>query len=132
MTTPSLRQATRNDLRFVHSSWHTSFWNTWAKKHVERSVYSKEMDQYIDTTLPFLTTLVAYFPEVPDEVLGWACISEKEEREHVLYCYVKSTYRRMGIGRGLVEGRAKFYTQYTDSHGRKFAQAVGLQFNPFL
>ena len=130
MSTPTLRRATAADLRFVHSSWHTSFWNVWAKKYMERSVYSKEMDRWIDATLPFTIALVAYFPEVPDEVLGWACFVEK--REALYYCYVKSTYRRMGIGRGLVEGRAKFYTQYTDSHGRKFAQAVGLQFNPFL
>jgi hypothetical protein len=132
VTTPLLREATKADLRFVHSSWHTSFWNTWAKKHVPLAIYAEYMDEYIDSITPFTKVLVAYFPEVPDEVLGWACISEKETREHVYYCYVKSTYRRMGIGRGLVEGRAKFYTQYTDSHGRQFARAVGLQFNPFL
>ena len=74
----------------------------------------------------FRTTMIQ--TEVPDEVLGWAHI----HNEALHYCYVKSTYRRMGIGRGLVEGRAKFYTQYTDSHGRQFARAVGLQFNPFL
>lgn len=132
MSTPLLRKATPADLRFVHSSWHTSFWNTWAKKYVERAVYSKYMDDLIDSIVPFTSVLVAYFPEVPDEVLGWACISEREGRESLYYCYVKSTYRRMGIGRGLVEGRAKFYTQYTDAHGRKFARAVGLQFNPLL
>lgn len=131
MSTPTLRRATAADLRFVHSSWHTSFWNTWAKKYMERSTYSKEMDEWIDLHLSDPgNVLVAFFPEVPDEVLGWALIYEHTQA--LYYCYVKSTYRRMGIGRGLVEGRAKFYTQYTDSHGRKFAQAVGLQFNPFL
>jgi GNAT superfamily N-acetyltransferase len=130
MTTPLLREATKADLRFVHSSWHTSFWNTWAKKHVPLAVYSQMMDAFIDGHFPYSRTLVAYFPEVPDEVLGWASINERTSSLH--YCYVKSTYRRMGIGRGLVEGRAKFYTQYTDSHGRQFARAVGLQFNPFL
>lgn len=132
MSTPLLREATKADLRFVHSSWHTSFWNTWAKKHVPLAVYSKEMDEWIDGHLSADggAVIVAYFPEVPDEVLGWACIYG--HTESLYYCYVKSTYRRMGIGRGLVEGRAKFYTQYTDSHGRQFARAVGLQFNPFL
>lgn len=130
MTTPLLREATKADLRFVHSSWHTSFWNTWAKKHVPLAVYSERMDLWIDTQLYNSTVFVAYFPEVPDEVLGWACM--REHLKSLEYCYVKSTYRRMGIGRGLVEGRAKFYTQYTDSHGRQFARAVGLQFNPFL
>lgn len=127
--TPKIRQATESDLRFVHSSWHTNHWRTWAHKYVSRAVYGAAQDRHIDLLLARCHVTVAYFPEVPDEVLGWAAIEPAPEVLH--YAYVKGTYRRMGIGRGLVEGSARWYTQYTDAPGRKFADSVGVVFNPY-
>ena len=127
--TPKIRTATESDLRFVHSSWHTNHWRTWAHKYVEREVYKSSQDRHIDLLMARSVVTVAFFPEVPDEVLGWACVEPYPEVLH--YVYVKGTYRRMGIARGLVEGRARCYTQYTDAAGRKFAEKVGITFNPY-
>lgn len=126
--TPSIRQATESDLRFVHSSWHTSHWKTWAHKHVERSVYNEGQDRRIDRIIKRgATVLVAYFPEVPDEVLGWACVTG----DTLYYAYVKGMYRGRGIGRGLLPEGLRWYTHATDANGRRFAEKVGLKFNPF-
>lgn len=129
MSHPTLRQATPEDLRFVHSSWHTSHWKTWAHRHIEREVYNVGQDRRIDLAIARSEVLVAFFPEVPDEVLGWACIESYPEVLH--YVYVKGAYRRTGIGTGLVKNRARTYTHYTDAAGRKFASSLSLEFNPY-
>jgi GNAT superfamily N-acetyltransferase len=125
---PSLREATDADTRLVHSSFHTAFWKTHAHKHTLKEVYDSGMDKRIDRLLFRSRVLVAYFPEVPDEVLGWSCL----EGSALHYVYVKGVYRRRGIGKGLVPDSAKWYTHPTDREGRVFAESLSLKFNPFL
>lgn len=127
MTTPTIRLATEDDLRFVHSSWHTNFWKVWANKHVQREHYNGGMDRRIERLLKRSKTLVAFFPEVPDEVLGWSCM----EGDTLHYVYVKATYRRVGIGSGLTHGLVKWYTHQTNEAGRAFMARIEAQFNPF-
>ena len=123
------RSPTEGDLRFIHSSWHTSYWKTCMRKKMERSVYAPTMDAYIDFALDnhLNTVLVVFSPEVPDEVLGWICA-----RSDLLYwLYVKGYARRKGIASGLVNYLdLKFYALDSDASGRKFAESVGLKFNP--
>lgn len=121
------RKATEADLRFVHSSFFTSYWKTHAKKRVERDVYKTYMDKYIDRLLVYADVLVAFTDEVPDEVLGYSIITGPT----LHWCYVKGYARRQGIGSGLVTPLATYYSHDTDAVGRKFAQSVGLKFNPF-
>jgi hypothetical protein len=126
--TPSIRQATDEDTRFVHSSWHVSFWKTHARKHTLKEIYDGGMDRRIDRLVFRSRVLVAFFPQVPDEVLGWSCV----EGEALHYVYVKASYRNSGIGRGLVPSFVKWYTHPTDREGRVFAEKLSLKFNPFL
>lgn len=127
MSAPSIREATDADLRFCHSSWHTDFWKTHAHKHISREVYDLSMDRRIDRLVQRSRVLVAFFPEVPDEVLGWSCL----EVDTLHYVYVKGVYRRTGIGTGLVRGLAKWYTHPTDREGRAFMERQSLLYNPF-
>jgi GNAT superfamily N-acetyltransferase len=122
-----VRPANKSDMRFVHSSWFTDHWARAAPKHVPRALYAAEMDPRIDTLLTRGTTLVAFFPQVPDEVLGWVTF----ENNVVHYLYVKGAYRRQGIGKGLVPAGAAYYTFATDAPGRAFAKHANLDFNPF-
>ena len=125
--TPSIREATDADTRFVHSSWHTDFWKTHAHKRILKEVYDASMDKRIDRLVFRSRVLVAYFPEVPDEILGWSCL----EGDTLHYVYVKGVYRRKGIGTGLVRGLAKWYTHPTDREGRVFMERQSLKFHPF-
>lgn len=129
MTTPTLRRATEDDLRFCHSSWHTNFWKVWGHKHMQRPEYNVGMDRRVDLLLKHHQVLVAFFPEVPDEVLGWACINTDEDTLH--YVYVKASYRRAGIASGLTQGLVRWYTHPTNEAGRAFMARIGAQFNPF-
>lgn len=126
--TPAIRDATPSDLRFVHSSWFSSLWSAWARGRINRKVYEWGQAARITRLLTASNVTVAFFPEVPDEVLGWACV----QGDALHYVYVKGTYRKMGIARGLVEGRVKCYTQRVEAkEGRALVSALGLEFNPY-
>lgn len=86
----------------------------------------KRIDRLIERS--FVT--VAFFPEVPDEILGWACI--EPDRLALHFAFVKREYRRVGIGTGLVSGLARCYTHQTDDVGHRFTRSIPLKFNPFL
>jgi hypothetical protein len=128
MTVPVIRAATEADTHFIHSSWFSSLWSSWAKGRISRAVYEREQPKRIKRLLYASEVTVAYFPEVPDEVLGWACI----QGESLHFAYVKGIYRKMGIARGLVEGRAKCYTQRVEAkEGRALMSALSLEYNPY-
>jgi GNAT superfamily N-acetyltransferase len=115
------------DGKFIHSSWHTAYWKTSARKYLTRETYDAGQDRRIDRLIFQSHVLVAFFPEVPDEILGWACM-----RDDVLhYVYVKAVYRRRGIATGLVAGRASCYTHATDRVGEAFAASIGAVLNPY-
>lgn len=124
--TPSVRPAIDADITFVRASWHTNFWK-FARKRLEKKVYDPEQERRINRLVFKSRVLVAFFPEVPDEILGWSCISG----DTLHYVYVKSVYRRRGIATGLVPG-VKTYTHATDRVGEAFAKSIGAQFNPYL
>lgn len=128
MTLPRVRLAEPSDLRFVTSSWHRNFWKTWACKKVPWESYWPGQDRRIARLLGKSSTLVAYFPEVADEVLGWACI----EGETLHYVYVKAAYRRSGIAAGMTRGKVAWYSHATNEAGRAFMTNIGAQFNPYL
>lgn len=112
---------------FIHSSWHTAFWKTSARKYLTRKAYDEGQDRRIDRLILSSYVIVAFFPEVPDEILGWACL--KGDTLH--YVYVKAAYRRKGIATGLAAGQILHYTHATDRVGEAFAASIGATLNPY-
>lgn len=125
---PTIRKAIPSDLNFIRASWARSYWQTHARRHIPFPEYQVGQNKRMARILSGATTLVAYFPEVPDEVLGWVC----REGSVLHYCYVKSAYRRNGIGSGLAGSMLKSYTHASDSTGGRFLDSLGLNFNPYL
>lgn len=126
--TPTIREATSADIRFVHSSWFSSLWSAWGRGRINRKVYEQGQDARISRLLKSSAVTVAYFPQVPDEVLGWSCV----QGDALHYVYVKGIYRKMGIARGLVEGRVRCYTQRVEAkEGRALVSALKLEYNPY-
>lgn len=124
---PAVRPATAEDLIFIRSSWKTDFWKVHARKSMSHKVYAQGQSARIARLLLRSTALVAYFPQVPDEVLGWAVF----EGDVLHYVYVKSSYRRVGIASGLAGDRARWYSHPTNEAGRCFMRSIGAQFNPY-
>lgn len=130
MVTVKVRPATISDLRFVAASWYADYWSRWGKKHCERDKFHKGQGARIDRLLGRSHVLVAYLPEVPDEVLGWLCLDIPTPTVH--YCYVKGEYRRMGIASGLMQGQqADSFSHSVDTTGGAFASKFNLKFDPY-
>ena len=123
-----LRMMTPSDERFVAASWHSSFWKNSANRSMGWDVYSKGQDLRVQRLLLKHSAHIAYLEEVPDEILGWCC---HDYNTAVHYVYVKGTYRKQGIGKGLVPSAMKYYTHATDTVGGRFMKKLGLEFNPY-
>lgn len=124
-----VRIATAEDLRFVASTWFRSVLesNT-VVNQVPFGVFRDGMEANIQRLLKQSVTRVVFATSQPDELLGYV-VSDKSLIHHL---YVKSAYRRQGIGRSLV-GDAKTLTHpATPGAGKKFALALGLSYNPRL
>lgn len=87
------------------------------------------MDSHILNLTRKGLVMCAYLEEVPDEILGWSCTNNHDSLHYV---YVKGTYRRQGIGTGLVPTGLKYYTHKTSTEGGLFLKSLGLEFNPFI
>lgn len=124
---PTMRRATSDDRRFVLSSWLASFWSTWARRHVDRDTYYRHYPEQVRLYMDKAQVHVAFFEEVPDEILGWACV----EGDVCHYVYVKSIYRKKGIARGLLPSETRWYSSPTDTLGGLVMKKCGLKFNPW-
>lgn len=136
-----VRIATADDLRFVASTWFRSVLesNT-VVNQLPFGVFRDGMEANIQRLLKTSEVRVVFATAQPDELLGYVVLEKTAmwvppERVSVLVChhvYVKSAFRRQGIGRSLV-GEAKVLTHpATPGAGKKFAVAMGLLYNPRL
>ena len=124
-----VRVATAEDLRFVASTWFHSVLKSGARiNEMPYGIYKLGMEAHIQQLLEQSTARVAFATAQPDEILGYAVLSGDTFHQ----VYVKSMYRRQGVGRSLI-GDSKTYTHpATPGAGKKFAVALGLTYNPRL
>lgn len=120
------RAATPDDRRFVRHSWFESYRRGGLAPQCAFDVYANGQGALIDLLLEDYGATVAFHPEVPDEIVGWACCAGPV----VHYAYVKQAYRHYGIARTLVAGCSEF--THATRAGMHVAQRLGLRFNPFL
>jgi L-amino acid N-acyltransferase YncA len=128
-----VRIATAEDLRFVASTWFRSVLesNT-VVNQVPFGVFRDGMEANIQRLLKQSVTRVVFATSQPDELLGYVVSDEIKHEPVIHHLYVKSAYRRQGIGCSLV-GDAKTFTHpATPGAGKKFALALGLSYNPRL
>ena len=125
---PTIRSMKESDKNFVRDTWLKTFWDQHMRGHIEWNTYYEGQAGRINNILDRAYTIVAYFPEIPDEILGWATL---EVGRKLHFMYVKKVYRGQGIGTGLVDGRAACYTHATDRKGRAFLEKLGIRYNPY-
>ncbi len=93
-----LRPMEPGDRAFVESSWRRNYDYAPCPGGVEE--YIATQSQVIATCLATSDVLVACPAERPEQILGWCCYRRPAV---VHYVYVKPYYRRVGIGRVLLE-----------------------------
>jgi L-amino acid N-acyltransferase YncA len=134
-----VRVATADDLRFVASTWFRSVLesNT-VVNQLPFGVFRDGMEANIQRLIKRSTVRVVFATSQPDELLGYVVLEHcKDVRMGVNepvchHVYVKSAFRRQGIGRSLI-GETKVLTHpATPGAGKKFAVALGLLYNPRL
>lgn len=124
----SWRYATEADLRFVRASWFESYRKGGHAPDVAFPTYREGMGRIIERCLQAGATLVAFLPEVPDEVIGWACFTSTA----LHYVYVKQAYRRLGVAREILGEHPQQWHTHDTRAGRHLAAALGTKFNPYL
>lgn len=117
------RRAAPDDLRFIHSSWLRSYWESGAAPKVDYKTYHDGFGAIVDNLAP--SSLVAAFEAAPTEIAGYVV----REGPIVHWVYVKHVYRRQGIAEALLHG-AKEFTLCTKA-GKELAQRLQMHFNPW-
>ena len=122
----------------IESSWKRSYRRHLAE--VSTSVYYDEMNRLVPALLARSTVLVACDPADPDQVYGYAVVEvdtrHAPPRAIVHYVYVKSPFRRLGVGMRLIEcalissPTARCCSHIT-STVTPWASLRGIDYNPF-
>lgn len=124
----ALRPATPADANLIRHDWFLSYRNNGSKdvSELRPDVYNQQ-NILIEQLLAECPPIVATFPQVPDEIVGWVCRDLKRPIIH--FVYVKYDYRRTGIGSALVAG-ANQHTHKTRA-GELLFRPLGNTFNPY-
>jgi ribosomal protein S18 acetylase RimI-like enzyme len=84
---------------------------------ISRDVYDAEQHTLIDYLIHTQKVDVACPENDDDQICGWICHTPFENGMAIHFCYVKSPFRRLGIGTRLIENAIKegnrYYTHHT-------------------
>lgn len=125
-----IRPLQPNERNFVRDSWRSCLW----KNEVDRNAVTFEtffngMEDYWTAIEMWRDTVytVAEFKDVPGEIIGYAVHVGPDD---CLWVYVKSPYRRQGVGTALLRGATRLGT--ITQRGKKFAESRGLTLDPWM
>ena len=96
------RQATRNDLNFILSTWLKSARNSGLNSLTPTDLYYSTQEPKLKDILSHCSTLVVCDVEDEDTIFGWIAY----ESNLVHYIYVKHSFRGLGLARELLQQSA--------------------------
>lgn len=114
-----IRDVTKEDINFILATWLRSYRHAsqFAKK-ISNAIYYKWHHKVIERIIDRGgEILVAHPLGEPDVILGYLCTELQTDNKRVVhYCYVKKTFRKMGVAKSLLEANileGAFFTHYT-------------------
>lgn len=124
-----MRKATKDDLRFVAATWFKSAWkNSPRMKLVDYEDYKPGQDRLINDCFRRGEVAIAFPPSTPSELVGFAV----SEQGVLHFAYIRSVYRRMGIGSALTRPlQCSRYSYDMGKLGLAFAEKLNLRYDPF-
>ena len=139
METPQvrLRPATPEDVNFIFSSWLKSFRNSLSASKIANPVYFSEHHKLIEQLLRSSKVIIACNNDDSNQLYGYVVAGEVEGIFALHFLYVKHTFRRLGIGRILLNafprepGAAGIYTHYTRNM-EDIAPKFELMYQPYV
>lgn len=121
-----VRPALDEDMNFVAASWFESFWKGAVRDTgMPFETYKAGQDALIRKLTSSCKVIVVAAAVAPDEIVGYVV----RDGDLLHYLYVKSAYRRLGIGSELASG-CKRFTHLTRA-GNRVARSVGMSYDPY-
>lgn len=94
----------KSDIPFVTNSWLKSYRDAFAVAGIPNRLYYYYHHKVLEHLLPRSVVVVACSEDDSDQILGWIAAEMLENQVLVIhYCYVKSTFRGLGIASMLVD-----------------------------
>ena len=108
-TPVNFRVATKDDLNFIFSSWlrsYREFDRYWAKS-IPKLLYFDHHKRIVESILGISVTLMAVDVEDPGHIYGYIVFQPTKTLTIGHYCYVKSSFRMLGIASRLFDEMMK-------------------------
>lgn len=131
------REANETDVGFIFNSFLKSFRDSYFARNISSTIYFNEHHKIIESLLKKAKVNIACNPNDVSQIYGYV-ISEKIDNTFVLhYIYVKQTFRKMGIGKKLLEisGHDKEVAGCYSHHNKiseKLSAKYNLIYHPYL
>ena len=121
----TIRDADPADVSFIFSSWLKSFRKGELCQGVDNAIYYSEHHKVIERILRRSTVKIACNPQDPSQIMGYLVYEKLDGIWVFHYCYVKHTFRNLGVARELARAAEHdFKTLAIASHKTYFAEKI--------
>lgn len=127
-----IRTATPDDDNFILATWLRGLYygDSWFSQ-IPKNIFMDNYKKIAKATLtnPKVTIKIACLKEDPTVILGYSIVSK--DSKAVIWCFVKTAWRKQGIGRSLLPESPLFVTHLTALGKSLLPRLPGTTFNPF-
>lgn len=132
-------QAPSKARNYILATWLSSYRKSRWVEGVESAVYYARQREVVEALLQRQHFKVARWLENPDHLYGWICYGGDQGNVIVHYCYIGEKYRKLGIGRALLEsipwytpGDRVIATHYSQIVSPVFEKLFKVENDPYL
>ena len=132
-----VRPMLEGDIGFVFNTWLKSFRYSSFAKPITNTVYFNEQHKIIERLIKKNDIFIACDNTDPNQIYGYICAGKVDGIFAIHYIYVKHTFRKMGIGKLLLNtfshdpSNAAIFSHHTHS-AEKLAAKFNLVYHPFI
>lgn len=137
-TSPAtLRRADEKDISFIFNSWLKSYRSSYFAKSISNTIYFEGHHKIIEKLAKTSEIIVACNPQDPEQIFGYICAEKIDGIFCLHYIYVKQSFRRLGIGKLLLNSferdkeQASVFTHHTKI-AERLAAKYNMVYHPYL
>lgn len=128
-----IREYKPEDSNFVLATWLRGLYygDSWFSQ-IDKDIFMNNYSKIANSALvnPNIKIMVACLKEDQNVILGYSILSRNDEA--IVWCFVKSAWRRQGIGKSLIPQSPRFVTHLTSLGSTLLRDKLpNTSFNPF-
>lgn len=132
MSLYTIRPAKDTDINFIMATWlrglyYGDSWFSSIPKHIFMSNYKKLAKNLIESK--YIDVHVACLPDDLDTIIGYSVVTKNSEA--VVWVFVKTAFRRLGVAKSLIPKEPKYVTHLTALGKTLMSKLPRTEFNPF-